>query len=361
MDFVPLIDAIGEPATAALIGTVLGLAFGALALISGFCTRSAVLDVTRRRDGRALTLWLVAFTIAVAGTQALAATGALALGDTRFFASAQSLSGAVIGGALFGIGMVLARGCASRLVVLASAGNLRALFSVAIIALTAWATIGGPLSGLRQQIGGLATIGQNDVATLIGLGALAAPLIIATLVLAALTAIVRNRPGWALVAGGISIGALIPAGWWLTQQLSWQVFEPVAVDSLSYLRPLAGTVAFAGNGADPALLDVDLGLIAGTAVGAFLAAVTLGWFRIATFGEPDTPSIGRYGLGAALMGFGGVLAAGCTIGAGLTGGSALAISALIALGAMAVSAAVTDWVLDRPRSLAATPRIAPAE
>ena len=45
------------------------------------------------------------------------------------------------------------------------------------------------------------------------------------------------------------------------------------------------------------------------------------------------------------MGFGGILAVGCTIGAGLTGGSVLAVSSLLGLASMIAGAALTQLVL----------------
>ena len=350
MDFVPLIDAIGEPATAALIGLVLGGVFGALVLISGFCTRSAVIDLTRRRDGTSLALWLSGFTTAVIGTQSLVTMDALDLSTTRFFENPLSLSGAVIGGAMFGVGMVLARGCSSRLVVLAGSGNLRALFSVVIIGLTAWAAIDGPLSFFTGAVGGFANttqIGGNELGLVSGVGSLIAPVLGGLLLIATASVVRRSGQQVATLAMGVVIGALIPAGFWLTQELSFQVFDPAPIDSLSFIRPLATTVDFAAAGSDMALLNVDLGIVGGAIVGSFVAALLTGRFRIATFSEANTPSIARYALGSLLMGSGGVLAAGCTVGAGLSGGSALAVSSLIALTCMTLFGALTDIVVDQ--------------
>lgn len=72
-------------------------------------------------------------------------------------------------------------------------------------------------------------------------------------------------------------------------------------------------------------MGIDQGLLAGTIVGTLLAALLSGQFRIATFSEAETPSLLRYAAGPAMMGFGGILAVGCTIGAGFTGGSVLAV------------------------------------
>jgi len=349
MDFVPLIDAIGEPAAFAVIGLALGLAFGAIAERTGFCTRSAALELSHGKAGRMLPLWLVAFATAVLATQALIATGLVDLADTRFFGTAQSLSGAVIGGLLFGTGMVLTRGCASRLLVLGASGNLRAIFSVAIIAAIAWATYQGPLVPLRDTAAGLlstSSIGTNDLAVAAGTGAetgLIAGIVLA--VLAVVIAVLRKLPPLYAVAG-IAFGALIPAGWYLTYQFSLQVFEPIQPDSLSFMRPLANTLNFAASAGDASFLSMDVGLFAGTVVGAAAASLFAQSFRVRTFADPGTPHWLRYVAGSVLMGFGGILAVGCTIGAGFTGGAVLAISSLIALASMLLSAIVADRVVD---------------
>jgi uncharacterized membrane protein YedE/YeeE len=352
MDFVPLIDSIGEPATYAIIGLALGLAFGAFAERSRFCTRSAALELSHGKSGRMLPLWLVAFATAILATQALIATGNLDVLDTRFFGTAQSLSGAVIGGLLFGAGMILTRGCTSRLLVLGVSGNLRALFSIAIITAVAWATYQGPLVPLRNAASGLlmtSSVGTNDIAVALGTGAhtgIVAGLVLA--VLAAVVAIIRRLPVF-YVFGGLVIGALIPAGWYFTYLFSLQVFEPIQPDSLSFMRPLANSANFAGSGGDESFLSMDVGLIAGTVVGALVASFLFGSFKIRTFAEPGTPHWARYVAGSVLMGFGGILAVGCTIGAGFTGGAVLALTSLTALSAMVLSAMVTDRLVDHRR------------
>ncbi|QKV17589.1 YeeE/YedE family protein [Oricola thermophila] len=352
MDFVPLIDAIGEPATFAVIGLALGLAFGVLAERTGFCTRSAALELSNGKPGRMLPLWLVAFAAAILATQALVAAGAVDLSDTRFFGTAQSLSGAVIGGTLFGGGMVLTRGCASRLLVLGSSGNLRAVFSIAVIAVVAWATYQGPLVPIRNSVAGLlmtSSIGTNDLAAVTGTGAytgLGAGLLLA--ILAGTVAVLRGLPVLQAIAG-IAIGGLIAAGWYLTYHFSLQVFEPVQADSLSFMRPLANTLNFAASGGDESFLSMDVGLFAGTVLGALAASILSGSFRIRTFAEPGTPHWLRYAAGSVLMGFGGILAVGCTIGAGFTGGAVMAISSLFALASMILSAMITDRLVDRNR------------
>ncbi|MGY6706778.1 MAG: YeeE/YedE thiosulfate transporter family protein, partial [Rhizobiaceae bacterium] len=144
---------------------------------------------------------------------------------------------------------------------------------------------------------------------------------------------------------GVGIGLCVAAGWYFTYHLSAQLFDPIPVESLSFVRPVATTGALL---VDWSLVPrMDQGLFAGVVVGALVGALIGGDFRIQTFSEPGTPSIFRYAAGAALMGFGGVLAGGCTVGAGLSGGSILVVTALLALAAMAAGAVITDRIVDR--------------
>lgn len=348
MDFIPLIDLIGENATALVGGTIVGGLFGFFAQRSAFCTRSAVLDMTRRRDFAALATWAAGFAVTVLGVQLLLNFGYLDTRDTRFFSTAQSLSGALIGGTLFGVGMVLARGCVSRMLILAASGNLRALYMTLVIAAVGYATYAGVLVPLRDAAGGLwstAAIGGNDLLAHAGLGQSAGLVIGAVLaVIAAALAVTARVSAWRIL-GGIGVGASIVAGWYFTYTLSLQVFEPIQAESLSYIRPLATTSALATN--PDAFAGLDQGVLIGTLVAAFLAAVAFREFRVVTFSEPGTPSVLRYTVGAVLMGFGGILAVGCTIGAGFTGGAVLAVSSLVGLGSMVASAAVADRFVDR--------------
>ncbi|PWW01911.1 sulfur transporter [Hoeflea marina] len=347
MDLVPLIDMVGEANTALIGGAVLGLVFGFFAQRTAFCTRSAVLDLTRGRDLKALATWAAGFAVAVLGVQLLLLTDTINVADTRFFSTAQSLSGAIVGGLVFGAGMVLARGCVSRLLVLSASGNLRAVFSILVVAAVAYATYTGVLVPLRDGIGGLwstARIGGNDLLAQAGLGRGYGVALGVVLAAIAVVLAFRARLSPLRMVGGALVGATIVGGWYFTYMLSTQVFEPIQAESLSFIRPLATTAVLAT--ATDAVAGLDQGILAGILAGALIASLLFGQFRIATFSEAGTPSILRYTVGAVLMGFGGILAVGCTIGAGFTGGSVLAISSLTGLAAMVLGAAVTDRVLD---------------
>ncbi|MFZ1815474.1 MAG: YeeE/YedE family protein [Rhizobiaceae bacterium] len=343
-------ERIGDPTTAALGGLLTGLIFGAFAQQSRFCLRSACIEFWHFQPGRKFAIWLVAFSSALILTQVQMLAGTLDPGSIRQLATTGSLSGAIIGGALFGTGMVLARGCASRLLVLSATGNLRALVAGLILTVFAQASLTGILSPLRARLSAIWLIGaeERDLATMLPH---AFPLmagiviILAGLLLAWRT---KTRP-WLIVAASLT-GSAVALGWWLTSWHASWTFDLVAVKSVSFTGPSADTLmALITQPAVP--LTFDTGLVPGVFAGSFLAAMLTREFKWQTF-DAGTGMV-RYLAGAVLMGFGGMLAGGCAVGAGVTGGSVMALTAWIALLFMWLSAGLADALLDRRADSAA--------
>lgn len=362
MDFVPLIDLVGESSTALFGGLILGLAFGIAAQRSAFCTRSAILSVVRGVGLGAIATWIMAFATAILLVQAMRVTGEINVSTSRFFGTPQSFSGAIIGGLMFGAGMVYARGCVSRLVVLAASGNLRAIFTVIVISFAGLATYSGFLVPMRNWVSSFwlsTSFGSNDLLFLSRQGPLTGIVLGLGFLGLAIYIAVRNRTSPWQLTGGAIIGAAVATGWYFTYTLSTQVFTPIQAESLSFIRPLATTANLLLGDQVP---GQDQGLLWGTVVGAFASAIVSGQFRIEGFREPGAAASWRYALGGVLMGIGGILAVGCTVGAGLTGGSVLAVSALMALSSVVVGVVVMDRLVEGPaRSPLAVPQPSPAE
>ena len=139
MNATELIERWGEPAVLAMCGLAVGLGFGFFAQRSRFCLRAAVVEFWHGKFGEKLAVWLLAFATAVVVVQLMVVTGALDVSSARQLSAQGSLSGALMGGLIFGVGMVLTRGCASRLLVLSANGNLRALLSGLVFAVSAQA------------------------------------------------------------------------------------------------------------------------------------------------------------------------------------------------------------------------------
>ncbi len=328
-------ETLTAPQAAIWLGAILGLGFGVLAQITRFCLRRALAgDPGERRP--ALAVWLTALAVAVIGTQIVVAQGWFGFEDHRFMAADLPVAAILAGGALFGAGMVLTRGCVSRLTVLLAGGNLRALTVLAIFAVTAHATLKGVLAPLRTSLGSVTV--SLDSAALPG-----APLLWGALV-AALAAAVAWRSGAKPLHLGLAalLGLLVPAGWAGTGYVLYDDFDPVALQSLSFTAPYADTLFWAiASTSIPA--NFGVGLVGGTLAGALVAALLRHEFAWQSFAGPA--QTGRYVLGAVLMGVGGVLAGGCTVGAGLAGIPTLSIAAALALAAIALGALATDRAL----------------
>ena len=132
-----LLNTFGDLRFLALLGGAIGFLFGYAAQRSQFCLRAAAVELARGEFGPRIAIWFLAFAAALASTQAAVALGWLELSTARQLSGTGSLSGAIIGGLLFGSGMILARGCASRLLVLSATGNLRAFVTGLILTVTA--------------------------------------------------------------------------------------------------------------------------------------------------------------------------------------------------------------------------------
>jgi len=347
MNLTALLDAIGEPATTVLGGLLVGMLFGAFAQRSRFCLRAAVVEFSRGSVGPKMALWLIAFSAAVLATQALIQVRLLDTAEARQVASAGSLSGAVIGGLMLGVGMILTRGCPSRLLVLSANGNLRALLSGLIFAITAQASLRGALSPVRDDLAGMWVVSQPSVLnalSLLGLDSESGLMIALVLMGVAIYFAARNRlSAWAWV-GGLGVGAMIAAGWLFTYSLSWQAWEPVPVQSVSFTGPSADALMLFLNPSGGGW-DFGIGLVPGVFAGSFLAALICRDLKLEGFSGGY--AMRRYIFGAVLMGFGGMLAGGCAVGAGVTGGAIFALTAWTALFFMWVGAGLTDLVVDR--------------
>ncbi|WP_212525526.1 YeeE/YedE family protein [Actibacterium sp. MT2.3-13A] len=347
MEIVEIVERIGEGPTAAVFGLITGLIFGVAAQRSRFCLRAATVEFARGSMGRSVAVWLLTWSTAVVWVQAAEMFGLMRSADARMMAVAGSWSGAIIGGLMFGAGMVLARGCSGRLLVLAATGNLRSVVSGLIFAVVAQMSLSGLLSPLRDWLAALwVTPGGKNVNLIAALGLPPSSGLVVGLftALAALWLSRRNRIGARTLIFGAGVGFSVAVGWVLTFNLAQVSFEPVQIESATFSGPSAHTLMFFLD--RNAVLEFDVGLVPGVVIGAFAAAA---WGRELKFqGFEGEKNMRKAMIGAALMGFGAMLAGGCAIGAGVTGGSIFAATAWLALFCMWVGAVITDFAIDQP-------------
>lgn len=342
----PLVEMLGESHTLVLVGLLIGAVFGFMAQRSRFCLRSAVIEFSRNLTGGKLTVWLFAFATAVMVTQAMAWGGAFDASGARQLAARGSLSGAALGGALFGMGMILARGCSSRLLVLAAQGNLRSVLSGLVFAVTAQAAWSGALAPLRETISAWWTVEGGTARDLIartGIGHGGALMFGALWLAAAVVWARRQRvPPWGW-AGAIGVGLTIAAAWWATFSVSLVSFDPHPIQALSFTGPSAEILTRVLFSSDKAP-GFDTGLVPGVFLGSFIAAALFRELKLEGFS--DGASMRRYLIGAVAMGFGGMLAGGCAVGAGLSGAAVFTVTSWVTLSAIWSAAAITDRLID---------------
>lgn len=349
IDLSNLADNIGTDGVSGLMGLLVGVLFGVFAQQSRFCLRAACIEFWRNKTASKFAIWLLTFSSALLLTQILIYTELLDTSFVRQLTATGTLSGSIIGGALFGVGMVLARGCASRLLVLSATGNVRALVAGLVVTLIAQASLRGVLSPARAGISNLALVSPEvrDMSNFLpsGFGISLAVLIgIGAVYLA-----IRSKAGRWISIASVGVGATIALGWFLTSWHASESFDLIMVKTVSFTGPSADTLMGLIN--SPAIkFSFDIGLVPGVFLGSFLAAIATREFKVQTFTN-ETGSI-RYLIGAVLMGFGGMLAGGCAVGAGVSGGSVLSLTAWAALFSMWLFAGISDALIDRPRVIA---------
>lgn len=342
-----LIDRFGEPALMCAAGLLVGLLFGAAALHSKFCLRAATVEVSEGHPGPRMAIWLVAFFAALFAVQAAIIAGVLDTGAARQLAATGSVSGAVIGGLIFGAGMILARGCVSRLLVLSATGNLRAIITGLVVTIVAQASLSGALAPVREGLATLWTVPGGEARSILVALGLNVEIMTAIAALALVFAIVfgvrqRLQPS-ELVAAAL-VGIAVCAAWALTYAIAQASFEVVPVQSVTFTGPSTDTL-MALVGAPDVAPSFGLGLVPGVFLGALVTAWIKGEARIQRF-DADTP-MERYLVGGVLMGFGSMLAGGCAVGAGMAGGSILALTAWVAVFCMWLGAMATHWLMSR--------------
>ena len=337
-------------------GALIGALFGFFAQRSRFCLRAAVVEFWHGKFGEKLSVWLLAFASALTLVQALILAGALDVSGARQLANRGSLSGALVGGLLFGMGMIMTRGCASRLLVLSANGNLRALLSGLVFAVTAQAALAGALAPLRAEVSSWWTVeggAARDVLALVGAGSWDGLAFGALWFVVAVIFSLRsgNRP-WMWI-GGIGTGVAVALAWWFSWAVSRASFDVVQIQGLTFSGPSAEWLMRVLTSPTPPI-GFDAGMLPGVFLGSFIGALIGREFKVEGF--KDGYSMARYIAGAMLMGFGSMLAGGCAVGAGMTGGAIFALTAWLALAGMWLGGGLMERWLAEPVHTTQPPR-----
>ena len=355
---------VSEAALAALSTKVvaaafaLGIAFGAIAHRTNFCTMGSIADVVSFGDWTRLRMWALALAVAIVGATLLTVLGAIDPAASFYTTRRFTPLAHIVGGLLFGFGMVLAGGCGSKALVRAGAGSLKALIVILVVGVFAYITLRGMLALVRVhaiESVRLELTTPQDLPSLIA-GAANAPIglrvIVATAVVAALALfIARGRTALTRDAllGGLGVGLVIVGAWYVSGDLGHVHEHPATLEdvylrtnsgrmeALSFVAPLAYTLDYLMFFSDASkVITIGIAGVLGVLAGSASDALWTGNFHWQGF--HDTEDTANHLFGAALMGFGGVTALGCTIGQGISGASLLAIGSWLTIAAIALGA-----------------------
>lgn len=338
----------------ATLGFALGVIFGAVAGKTNFCTMGAVSDWINIGSKDRLRAWFLAIGVAILASQFMQQRGMIDLGESIYLTANFGWLGHIVGGFVFGVGMTLASGCGQRTLVRVGGGNLKSLVVALLLGITAYMTMRGLLALVRVDVfeptninlagAGIANQGIDTmIATASGIGNAAAVKWAITLALGGglvvyAFAAASFRRSFDNILAGLVIGLIIPAGWYVTGVVGFDDFDPVRLESYTFIAPtgesLMYLMTFTGS-----TIDFGIAAVGGVLVGSFLYAVASRTFRIETF--VDRADMVRHIFGGIAMGFGGVLALGCTIGQGVTGMSTLALGSLLSLVSIIAGSVVT--------------------
>jgi uncharacterized membrane protein YedE/YeeE len=336
------------PTALAIGGLAIGFMFGWIVNRTNFCTMGSIADFMSFGDFRRFRAWVLAAAVAIIGAQLLQAADVVVLPKSMYLTTNFNWVGHLVGGLMFGFGMVLAGGCVSKNLARAGGGDLRSLITLLVVGVFAYTAIGGLLGPIRnwleqatafnlgslqmetQSLGALAgrltgmRVGSADTVLAIALAA-------GALAYCFRDADFRTSP--VHVWSGIGIGLCVIAGWALTglafDELSDKPTSPI---SLTYVRPMGDTLEWLQRFTAARVPGFGVATVLGAVLGAFVAAKGTGRFRVTTYS--NTSDTLRNLAGAAMMGVGGVMALGCTVGQAITGVSTLAIGSFLTFAAI---------------------------
>lgn len=317
-----------------LVGLSVGLLFGILAERTAFSPYDAVREVLAGEQRSSAAVVVVAMASAVALTQVALLGEFFETTGASYLPQRASLFGILIGGVIFGIGAVYAKGCLTRCTVRAASGDVQALITIAVAGASAYATIHGIFSPFRA---GLSRILPGDVAS-VDLAVRISDLshipvdgvrtLVVCLAILAISFVVFYTRFRRVTIYAIGFGAIVAGAWVATATTFADPFEIPRPNSVSIAGPLASLVHCILDTLN-CVPDYGMAFVIGVLGGAFLSSLRNRQFGRSGF--EGARGVRDSVIGGTLMGFGAVVSGGCTIGQGLSGLSMLSIMAPVAI------------------------------
>jgi uncharacterized membrane protein YedE/YeeE len=303
--------------------------------------------------------WFLAIGVAIVGFALMSYFGLIDPLKSMYTGSKFLWLSSIVGSILFGFGMVLASGCGSKTLVRIGGGNLKSIIVFIVLGLTAYITMKGFLGVIRINTLDSVFIALNTpqdlpsiLSPITGIARNNLHLALGLIVgFAFIVYALASKVFWTMenIFAGVAVGLAICAVWFVSGNLGFVAEDPNTLEevflvtnsgrmeSLSFVAPYAFSLDWLMLYSDTSkVITVGIAAVAGMISGSACVALLTKSFRWESF--RDTEDTANHLVGAALMGFGGVTALGCTVGQGLSGISTLAIGSFLALPGFIVGA-----------------------
>lgn len=347
-------------------GFLSALVLGAAAQASRFCPQGGLREAMRERRPQRLAAYFAAAGVALLAVAALQLVLQQPLVPSRppYLSANLPWGRYLLGGLLFGAGMVLARGCPLRTAVRSAQGSGSAAVLLIAMGIAAFAMSRTALfdRGIAPWLVPLSFDlhrwgwPSQGLDALLGFGGPSGRVITGAVLGVTVLGLAARRLAWqghrTLWLGAALIGLMVAAGYALTagpigmaaaDEASFMGEPPdgLGVQSFSYAGPLGDAANFLRH---PMRQTWTLGvaMLLGTWLGALLSALARGEFRLQ---GPAAPRAMAVPLAGALMtGAGAVIGLGCTVGHGLSGVAVLSLGSAMALASIFAGASLVVWL-----------------
>jgi hypothetical protein len=339
----------------------MGLALGFVLQRGRFCLNSAFRDIIFLQDLTFFRAYLLCLVVAIIGTNVLESSGLIMSFDpdagryvsTELMRQSFVPVANILGGFLFGIGIVLAGGCASGIVYRLGEGQIGAMVAIVGFFFGVGMTTDGMFSPVREYLKSfrIDTFGHNPaIWDIFGGSPTAKWATIAVFCIGIFVFVLKGKPtfgrsgkgfSWGLT--GVLVGLItivswevssvfggIPRGLAITTPLRELFFSLLTNSTNSRFQEFSFLGIFTGTWGVFFILAVPLG--------AWLSALGLKEFKWKT---PPAKEVLTVLFGSILMGIGAVIAGGCNLGHGVTGMSTMSLASLVAITAIVLG----NWTM----------------
>lgn len=339
-----MIPEIPEPLLITLSAFVGGVLLGIAARLGRFCTLGAIEDLLYQNSDTRLRMWGVAIGFAGVAAFGMAALGLFEIADNIYWLTPWSPAASVCGGLIFGYGMSLAGNCGYGALARFGGGDLRAFVIVLVMGISAYVMMSGPLAALRVWLTEATSVDwqtrsyAEGLARLTGLPVPGSGLLLSAGILALALASRGFLARPKAMFWGAMVGLAIALGWAATSHVATHGFMVQPVISHTFSAPLGDTILYLMTASGGTAFGFGVASVFGVLAGSFAGSLFKGHFRWEACEDPR--ELRRQILGGVFMGFGGVIAIGCSVGQGLSAFSVLALSAPVTLAAIFAGAAL---------------------